>query len=639
MCGIAGILDFERGPVREAEVARMCGAIVHRGPDGAGVYVAPSVGLGMRRLSIIDLVTGDQPVGNEDGTVQVVFNGEIYNYRELRRGLVDRGHRFRTMGDTEVLVHLYEERGARLVDELRGMFAFALWDTRRQRLLLARDRLGIKPLYYAVHGRRLLFASELKSLLTVRGFDRRINWASFSRLLASLTTPAAESILEGVHKLPPGHRLQAEPGRGLVVERYWDVCFDPIEGRSESDLVEELRGLLEDSVRSHLVSDVPVGAFLSGGIDSSGVVEQMTRAAQGPVKTFSIGFADADFSETAAARLVASRFGTEHHERILDAGIVDVIEAVAFHLDEPFGDSSAIPTYAVSQLASKHVKVVLSGDGGDELFAGYDRYVVERRERMFRHVPPRARRALRALAQHLPPFVRGRRLLEHVLLPDDQRYLDAATLFGPPEQEALLRPELRALVAAQDPWREERRHLARRHGDWLNALQYLDLTGYLPQDVLTKVDRMSMAHSLEVRVPLLDHRLVEFAATLPRSMKLRGGTTKYLLKRALRGRVPDAILARPKRGFAIPLGRWFRGAWRDFAHDLLLSPGSRARDVFEPRALERLLGALPTSDALGLKIWTVLSFELWCRAFLSDTAATTRTAPPAVRVAEERHAV
>ncbi len=638
MCGIAGIFDLEGRPVARAEVAGMCSAIVHRGPDAEGIHMASGVGLGMRRLAIIDLTTGDQPIGNEDGSVWVVFNGEIYNFRELRRKLIGNGHRFRTTGDTEVLVHLYEERGARMVDDLRGMFAFALWDERRRRLLLGRDRLGIKPLYYALVDGRLLFASELKALLRVQGLERRINWKAFSRLLASLTTPPSESILAGVHKLEPAHVLTADPRQGLRVERYWDVRFAPIEGRSEAALVDQRRDLLEESVRLHLVSDVPVGAFLSGGVDSSGVVAHMARSSPQQVKTFSIGFREADFSETAAARLVAETFGTDHHERILETDTVAIVDDVAFHLDEPFGDSSAIPAYLVSKVAAEHVKVVLSGDGGDELFAGYDRYLVERRERIFRHLPAGARWTLRALARRLPGALPGRRYASHVSLPDEDRYLDAVTLFGSSERDDLLRPELRDLLARHDPWREERRLLARGQGDWLAPLQHLDLTRYLPLDVLSKVDRMSMAHSLEVRVPLLDHRLVEFAATLPLEDRLRGRSTKHLLKRALSGLVPEAILQRPKRGFAIPLGRWFQGPLRGFARDLLLSPHSFARDVFERPALERLLSG-PSDGDLGLKLWTVLSFELWCRAFLSGSPAPRPGDRPPAFAIPEQHAV
>jgi len=640
MCGIAGILDLEGLPVPPDDVAAMCSVLTHRGPDAAGARVTGGVGLGMRRLAIIDIATGDQPIGNEDGSVWVVFNGEIYNFRELRRRLVGLGHRFRTDGDTEVLVHLYEERGPRMVDDLRGMFAFALWDDRRQRLLLARDRIGIKPLYYAVSGGRLVFASELKALLRVPGIARTINWQAFSRLLASLGTPPSESILAGIHKLEPAHLLTAERGGGLRVERYWDVHFQPVEGRSEAALVEQLRGLLEESVRLHLVSDVPVGAFLSGGVDSAAVVAHMAGSGSRRVKTFTIGFRDADFSEAAAARLAAEAFGTEHHERVLDTDAIAVVSAVASHLDEPFGDSSAIPTYLVSQLAAEHVKVVLSGDGGDELFGGYERYVVEGRRRIARHLPPAARRKLAGLAGRLPRPLPGRGLIRQLCLPDDERYLSAVTLFGPQERDALLRPELRALLAAHDPWREERRLLAAGQGDWMGALQYLDLTRYLPLDVLTKVDRMSMAHSLEVRVPLLDHRLVEFAATLPLQARLRGGTTKYLFKRALRGLLPEAILDRPKRGFAIPLGRWFRGPLRGFARDLLLSSRSASAEVFERRALESLLEGGDRRDDLGLKLWTVLSFELWCRAFLDGPAgAGARPDRPARPLVQERCAV
>jgi len=640
MCGIAGILDLEGRPVAPDDVAAMCSAITHRGPDAEGAYVAGRVGLGMRRLAIIDLSTGDQPIANEDGSVWVVFNGELYNFQELRRELLDRGHRFRTTGDTEVLVHLYEERGPRMVDALRGMFAFALWDERRRRLLLARDRVGIKPLYYALSGGRLLFASEMKALLRVPGLAREINWRAFSRLLASLTTPPSESILAGIHKLEPAHILTAEAGRPPRLERYWDVRFEPLEGRSERELLDQLRGLLEESVRLHLVSDVPVGAFLSGGVDSAAVVAHMAHPGRQRVKTFTIGFRDADFSETAAARLTAEAFDTEHHERVLDVDAIATVSAVASHLDEPFGDSSAIPTYLVSQLAAEHVKVVLSGDGGDELFGGYDRYVVEGRRRIFRHLPPGARRGLDAMARRLPRGWPGRGLAGQLFLPDHERYLAAVTVFGHPERDALLRPELRQVLARHDPWRQERRLLARGQGDWLGALQYLDVTRYLPLDVLTKVDRMSMAHSLEARVPLLDHRLLEFAATLPLRARLRGGATKPLFKRALRGLLPEAILRRPKRGFAIPLGRWLRGPLRGFARDLLLSPRSAAGEVFERRALEGLLDGGPGRDDLGLRLWTVLSFEMWCRAFLADAPPVQRPRrAPATRTGVQAHAV
>ena len=617
MCGIAGIVDLDGGPVLEGHVHAMCAALRHRGPDGEGVYLAPGVGLGMRRLSIIDLLTGDQPVRNEDGTAWVVFNGEIYNYKELRRDLEGRGHRFHTSSDTEPIVHLYEDRGQACVEALRGMFGFAVWDQSRKTLLLARDRLGIKPLYYTEMGRRLAFASELKALLRLPEVEARIDWRAFGSLLSTLYTPADQSIVEGVKKLEPGHVLVAQAGRGVRVERYWDVRFEPATGRSEADLADELRGLLEESVRLHLVSDVPLGAFLSGGIDSSSVVALMSRSTGRPVKTFSIGFRDADFDETADARGVARALGTDHHEEILEPDIASILEEVAFHLDEPFGDSSAIPTYMVSKLAAGHVKVVLSGDGGDELFAGYDRYRSEDRDR--RH-GPLERWAMGRLGRMMPRGMRGRNRLLHLSLPDGRRYLNRLTLYERAEKRQILRPDVFDEVARHDPWFREAERLS-RGGHWLSRLQDVDLTSYLPLDILTKVDRMSMAHSLEARVPLLDHKVVEFAARIPPELLLRGGRSKHILKRAMTGLLPESVLEKPKRGFAIPLGRWFRGPLRDLPRDLLLSERSRRRGIFDTAAIERLLADPTRGRDLDLPVWTLLSFELWCRAFLDGRPA------------------
>jgi asparagine synthase (glutamine-hydrolysing) len=386
MCGIAGVVSFEGRPVRLRELRRMCAAIAHRGPNDEGVYLAPNAGLGMRRLSIIDLTSGRQPVHNEDGTVWAVFNGEIYNFQELRRDLQGRGHSFYTDTDTEVIVHLYEERGPRCVEDLRGMFAFAVWDEREQSLLLARDRVGIKPLYYCQTGGRLAFASEVKALLELPEVERALNWTALGHMFTFLTTPRSDSIVQGVRKLEPGTVLTAS-ARGVRVSRYWELEWAPDYDRSEGDFVEELRERLEESVRLHLVSDVPLGAFLSGGIDSSSVVATMARLNPLPVKTFSIGFVEDDYNELAYARMVARTFGTEHHELVLEPDVLSVIEELAWYLDEPFGDPSAIPTYMVSKLAAQHVTVVLSGDGGDELFAGYDRYRVEARERWRERLP------------------------------------------------------------------------------------------------------------------------------------------------------------------------------------------------------------------------------------------------------------
>jgi asparagine synthase (glutamine-hydrolysing) len=615
MCGIAGIASLDGRPVEIEELRSMCAALVHRGPDDEGFYLGDSAGLGMRRLSIIDLETGRQPVRNEDGSVWVVFNGEIYNFRELRRELEARGHSFYTATDTETIVHLYEEHGARCVEKMRGMFTFAVWDARRRRLLLGRDRLGIKPLYYADVGGRLLFASELKALLQLPEVHRRLNWSALGHLFTFLSTPLSQSIVEGVHKLEPGHVLIASAAEGVRVERYWDVDFQPEHGRSEAYFVERLRELLEESINLHLVSDVPIGAFLSGGVDSSTVVAAMARLTRGPVKTFSIGFPEPDYDELAYARLVAQRFGTQHHELVLEPDVLGVIHDLTWHLDEPFGDASAIPTYMVSKLAAEHVTVVLSGDGGDELFGGYDRYVVEQRERRYRFLPAPARAALGGIGRSLPGWMRGRNFLRHIALNDAERYLDAVTLFPPDEQQRLFRPEAFDQLSSHDPWRLVAAQLA-PNGHWLSTLQRFDLKTYLPLDILTKVDRMSMAHSVEARVPLLDHKLVEFAATIPPDLQLRGGTTKYIFKRAMQGIVPDEVIRRPKHGFGIPLGRWFRGQLAGFARDLLLSETSRRRGILDTGYVEQLLERHQRGQELDLPLWTLISFELWCRAFL-----------------------
>jgi asparagine synthase (glutamine-hydrolysing) len=631
MCGIAGIMSFDDQPVFMDEVRAMCGAIAHRGPDADGFYVSNGIGLGMRRLSIIDLSTGMQPVHNEDATVWTVFNGEIYNYRDLRHDLQSRGHRFYTGTDTETIVHAYEERGALCVEPMRGMFAFAVWDEKRRRLLLARDRLGVKPLYYAEVGGRLLFASEIKSILQLPEVKRDLNWESVSHLFTLGSSPAEESIVAGIHKLEPGHVLTAAPGEGIKTFRYWDLAFRPDLGRSPEYFVETLRERLVDSVKLRLVSDVPVGAFLSGGLDSSAVVATMSSLLPDPVRTFSIGFEDQDYDELRYARQIAERFGTEHHERVLDPDALSVLQEITWYLDEPFGDSSSIPTYFVSQLAAEHVKVVLSGDGGDELFAGYERYVVFDNERQFDLIPASARKAIGTFAAMLPEGVRGRNWLGHVALSGLPRYLDSVTLFRHAQRKRLFRPEIFAQMAHHDPWQNLADRLPERPMDWLSTLQYVDFKGYLPLDILTKVDRMSMAHSVEAREPLLDHKLVEFAATIPLDLRLQGPSTKRIFKQAMRGILPDGIIDRPKKGFAVPLGRWFRGELGGFVRSMLLDSGSHTRAYFDRSYLESLLRRHEGGRELDLHLWTLLSFELWCRQFLGTR--TTLTAPASTRPA------
>jgi asparagine synthase (glutamine-hydrolysing) len=632
MCGIAGIFGINGQPVHQRELELMCNALIARGPDDAGYYVDGDIGLSMRRLSIIDLEGGHQPVTNEDGTIKVVLNGEIYNYRDLRRDLQAQGHVFRTTSDTEVIVHLYEEYGVACVERLRGMFAFALWDENKRELLVARDRLGIKPLYYGQYGGRLLFASELKALLALSQVERELNWSSVSHLFAFLSTPRDESIIAGVHKLEPGYLMTARPGQQPQVTRYWDVEFKPDHNTSEAQFVDQLRALLEESVQLCMIADVPLGAFLSGGIDSSAVVATMARLSNRPVKTFSIGFRESAFDESPHAREVAKTFGTEHHELILDPDISGFLEDLAWHLDEPLGDSSAIPMYMVSKLAAGEVKVVLSGDGGDELFAGYDKYVVEQKERNYRHIPSLLRGACGLIGSAMPEGMKGRRFLRHMALNGSRRYLDAITMLGHEQQQSLFSAGIAGHMLQQDMWHDMAQCLASQKGDWLSALQYLDFKHYLPLDVLTKVDRMSMAHSIEARVPLLDHKLVEFAATIPAGLKLHNGSTKHIFKQALRGILPDTVLDRRKQGFAVPLGQWFRNEPKGFLHDLLLSDRSRARGIFNSAYIEKLLAMHQRGRALDLQLWTLISFELWCRRFLdSPVTLAARNPAPAAR--------
>jgi len=626
MCGIAGIVRWNDEPVFEHEVRAMCDLMVHRGPDDAGVYVAPGVGIGMRRLSIIGLDTGHQPMSNEDGTIWVVFNGEIYNYASLRHDLQQRGHVFKTTSDTECLVHLYEEHGKNVVDHLRGMFAFAIWDGAKRELLMARDRLGIKPLYYTESRHGLIFASEIKPILQCHGVDRSLDWQAVGHLLTFLVTPPDGSIVAGIRKLEPARVATARADQPLRIERYWDVSFEPDERSTEPELIERLRALLEESVALHRVSDVPVGAFLSGGIDSSAVVATLARQHQEPVKTFSIGFEEAGFDELTYARDVAARFGTDHYDLVVRPDVVAIVEDLTWYLDEPFGDTSAIPTYMVSKLAAAHVKVVLTGDGGDEVFAGYDRYLVEAREQSFDKLPRPLRRAAGAVGAMLPDGTRGKRFLQHLALDGPRRYVDASAMFRADDLRRLLHEDAHRMIANHDPAGDAARSFS-AGDDWLSAAQRWDLAAYLPLDVLTKVDRMTMAHSIEARPPLLDHRIVEFAATVPARFRLQNGRTKHLFKQAMRGVLPDHIIDRPKQGFAVPLAQWLRKDLAVFARDILLSPTARQRGVFNLRQVERLLQLNDRGRSLDLQLWTILSLELWCRRFLDAPARAHADAP------------
>jgi asparagine synthase (glutamine-hydrolysing) len=584
VCGIYGA--FATDPQRPAEAAlldRMGHALAHRGPDGGGTHVAGALGMGMRRLSIIDLAGGEQPMSNEDATIWVVFNGEIYNYRELADDLRARGHRFATASDTEVLLHLYEEHGERCVEPLRGMFAFAIWDAPRRCLLLARDRLGIKPLYYAATPQGLLFGSELKALLQSPWLSRRIDQQALTAYLQYGYIPDPQSILAGVAKLPPGHTLAIRDGRPSEPRRYWHAApFLREQGLrlTEDEATKRLWSALEDAVCSHLVSDVPVGAFLSGGLDSSAVVAIMARASGQPVKTFSVGFREDRYNELPYARQIAQRYETDHHELLVEPNDLKALDELLSGFDEPFADSSAIPTFLVSRLARQHVKVVLSGDGGDEIFAGYERYRVDHRRRYLGLIGDLHLGApLRALSAVLP-VGGGKNILHNLSLPRIRRYLDSVSLF--PERS------LRGLFGSERLPSRPLESMADPELDPLSQLQNLDIKTYLPGDILTKVDRMSMANSLEARVPLLDHRLVEFACALPADLRMRSGVSKYLLKRALHGRIPSELLTRPKQGFGVPLEAWFSGSIRGFFRDQL-GDGRRLAGVgIERKAVQGL---------------------------------------------------
>jgi asparagine synthase (glutamine-hydrolysing) len=628
MCGIAGFVDSAaRGPARldaddrRALVERMCGVIRHRGPDDGGAWLDDSAALGMRRLSIIDLATGHQPIRNEDGTVWVVFNGEIYNFAALRSELESAGHRFYTSTDTEVIVHAYEAWGEAAIGRFRGMFGLAIWDTRSHTLLLARDRLGIKPLHYAEVNGRFCFASEIKSILQAPGFERAIDLDALNHYLSFLYTPRDGSIFAGVRKLPPGHLLRWRDGR-VDVAPYWRAPDVETFTGSEADAVAQLRDVLLDAVRSHLVSDVPLGAFLSGGVDSSLVVALMAAASSAPVKTFSIGFDEPQYDELEHARRVAAHVGAEHHEFVLKPDGVQILDRLIGHFDEPFADSSAIPTWYVSEMAGRHVTVVLSGDGGDELFGGYDRYIPHARVVAFdRYSTPVLRRAAARAAGPLPQGTRGRNFLRHVGRDARGRYIDAIRFFGRDEKSALLTTEVCGALAAADPEVRLGAHFDRYQAlSWPSQMMRFDTETYLPEDVLTKVDRMSMAHSIESRVPLLDNEVVAFAASLPAEMKIRGGRRKHILKEVAASLLPRDILDRRKQGFGVPLDCWFRSGLRELFGDTLLSSGSLQRGYFNPSYVRRLVDEhLSGRRDHALRLWQLVVFEHWHQQYMDGS--------------------
>ena len=633
MCGIAGFVGNERSYVADAtEVHQMCETIVHRGPDDEGIYVRGRAGPGMRRLSIIDLSTGHQPIHNEDRTIWVVLNGEIYNFPELRRDLETRGHRFYTNTDTEVIVHLYEDYGSDCVEKLRGMFAFAVWDESAQRLLLARDRFGKKPLHYSVDRSRLLFGSEIKALLAVAPELTQVNSEGLLNFFYFGYIPDPLTAFSAIQKLPPGHFLEFAQGQ-IKVRQYWDLpAYGVNEPRSEGECLDELEHRLAEAVRIRLMSDVPLGALLSGGVDSSTVVALMARASSRPVKTFSIGFSKEDFNEAKYARIVAQRFGTEHHELVVNPDINETVDKLTHLLEEPFGDSSMVPTYHVCRLARKYVTVALAGDGGDELFAGYDRYSSFLRRRLMQ---PFLFGSGHLYRTHIHPLVpsqfRGRRFVYNLSLAPRDRYLDSVSLIPACEREqSLFTPEFMSWAKTQiSPYERFRNYLERRPtSDSLSEVLYLDAKTYLAGDILTKVDRMSMANSLELRAPMLDHCFAEWAAQLSPRWKMRFAESKYILKKlAVRLGIPREVIYRHKQGFSMPLVHWFRQKPKQDLLDILLEPRTIQRGYFSEQGIRRRL----FEHRAGIRdraweLWHLVIFELWHRNFLESTSTIKPTA-------------
>ncbi|MCI0487081.1 MAG: asparagine synthase (glutamine-hydrolyzing) [Blastocatellia bacterium] len=630
ICGIAAPIESDRN-VSEAQLVAMRDALSHRGPDDAGLFIDGRVGLGHRRLSIVDLGGGHQPMSNETGTVWISYNGEVYNHRELRQTLEERGHIYRSESDTETIVHLYEEHGPRAVERLRGMFAFAIMDRDRRRLVLARDRLGIKPLYYTLaDDGTIYFASEIKALIEGGAVKPEINYDALADYAANRYTSGEETLFRGVKRLLPGHTLVWSEGR-IEIERYWDVSFAKSdESLGEKEYIERFTELFHESVRLRLMADVPLGMFLSGGIDSSAIVAAMSEMTREPVKTFSVAFAEREANELEYARTVARAFGTDHHEILVSAEqFFDALPALVYQEDEPIAHPSSVPLYFVSRLAAEHVKVVLTGEGSDEMLAGYGKY----RKTVYnlalgrayhKIMPDGIRRAIAKAIYEMKGSSRARQKLTRTFLclsPDiEEIYFDNFSVFSRRMQQGLFTAETRERTGA-DPYRASLDLMGEQDAEaLLDRLLAADVKTYL-HELLMKQDQMSMAASIESRVPFLDHELVEFAAALPVKMKLRGLTTKYILRRAMKGRLPEEILTRRKMGFPVPVGAWLRGPFRFMLDEYVLSPRASERGIFDAAYVRELVARHQAGENHTERLWALVNFEIWQRRFFDREPA------------------
>jgi asparagine synthase (glutamine-hydrolysing) len=649
MCGICGEIDFCHKSINPEVTRRMCDVLAHRGPDDEGIVFIKGnrhvevkksskllkeengfeVGLGHRRLAIIDLSSAaHQPMFNEDGTIWIVYNGEIYNFQEIKREIEKKGHLFKSRSDTEVILHAYEEWDVECLKYFRGMFAFAIWDSNRKRLFLARDRLGKKPLVYWVGNRRFIFASEIKAILQAPDIERKVNIIGLHHYLTYQYVPSPDTIFEGIKKLPPAHYLLYDGSGNLKIERYWKLNFisNPNACKNQFELCDRIRAGLEESIKLRLISDVPLGAFLSGGVDSSIIVGMMAKLSAKPVKTFSIGFEEKDFDELSYARLVSKHFATEHHEFVVRPNAIEILPKLVWHYNEPFADSSAIPTYYLSNMTKDFVKVVLTGDAGDENFAGYPRYLRSKWVALFTKIPEKVRRDL------IPSFLRifsslhwrektFNRLADFMeLLSFDQarNYAEQIKIFNAKEKNKIYTKEMAHCLEADDSLNFlSEKYKEIETNDLLDKLLYVDINSYLPEDLLVKMDIATMTNSLEARVPFLDHKFMELVAGIPSRLKLKGSMTKFILKKAYSDFLPEAILKRKKMGFGVPISRWIRNELRNYVYEVLLDSKTLNRGYFKKEGIKCLLEEhMALRYDHSAKIWALLFLEIWFRIFI-----------------------